>query len=155
LEIWHQHVRQGVARSVAPPPHLCHDAGAVPTYDYQCRSCGTVTEVIHAMTADGPTVCELCGGALRRVLYPAGIIFKGSGFYRTDSRASTGSGDAPATSGSGEAGGSASKGSSTGSSGGDATKPAATGGSGATTDSSGPSGSKGSAGSSSGGESAA
>ena len=127
----------------------------MPTYDYQCRSCGTVTEVIHAMTADGPTVCELCGGALRRVLYPAGIIFKGSGFYRTDSRASTGSGDAPATSGSGEAGGSASKGSSTGSSGGDATKPAATGGSGATTDSSGPSGSKGSAGSSSGGESAA
>jgi putative FmdB family regulatory protein len=126
----------------------------VPTYDYQCRSCGTVTEVIHAMTADGPTVCELCGGALRRVLYPAGIIFKGSGFYRNDSRASTGSGDAPATSGSGEAGGSASKGSSTGSSGGDATKPAATGGSSGTTDSSGSSGSKGSAGSS-GGESAA
>lgn len=125
----------------------------MPTYDYQCRSCGTVTEVIHAMTADGPTVCELCGGALRRVLYPAGIIFKGSGFYRNDSRASTGSGDAPATSGSAEGSGSASKGSSTGSSG-DATKPAATGGSSATTDSSGSSGSKGSAGSS-GGESAA
>jgi putative FmdB family regulatory protein len=124
----------------------------VPTYDYQCRSCGTVTEVIHAMTADGPTVCELCGGDLRRVLYPAGIIFKGSGFYRTDSRASAGSGDAPATSGSGEGGGSASKGSSTGSSG-DATKPAATGGSSATTDSS-PTGSKGSTGSP-GGESAA
>jgi putative FmdB family regulatory protein len=58
----------------------------VPTYDYQCRSCDAVTEVIHAMTADGPTVCERCGGELRRVLYPAGIIFKGSGFYRTDSR---------------------------------------------------------------------
>jgi putative FmdB family regulatory protein len=60
----------------------------VPTYDYQCRSCGAVTEVIHAMSDDGPSVCEVCGGALRRVLYPAGIIFKGPGFYRTDSRAS-------------------------------------------------------------------
>lgn len=38
------------------------------------------------MLEDGPTVCERCGGALRRVLYPSGIIFKGSGFYRTDSR---------------------------------------------------------------------
>jgi putative FmdB family regulatory protein len=60
---------------------------AVPTYDYLCRSCGTVTEVIHSMLADGPTICERCGGALRRVFYPTGIIFKGSGFYSTDSRA--------------------------------------------------------------------
>jgi putative FmdB family regulatory protein len=59
----------------------------VPTYDYQCRSCGSVTEVIHSMLEDGPSVCERCGGDLRRVLYPTGIIFKGSGFYRTDSRA--------------------------------------------------------------------
>jgi putative FmdB family regulatory protein len=59
----------------------------VPTYDYQCRSCSRVIEVIHPMTEDGPSVCEACGGALRRVLFPAGIIFKGSGFYRTDSRA--------------------------------------------------------------------
>lgn len=58
----------------------------MPTYDYRCRSCGTVTEVIHAMTDDGPTICERCGGELRRVFFPAGIIFKGSGFYRTDSR---------------------------------------------------------------------
>jgi putative FmdB family regulatory protein len=58
----------------------------VPTYDYQCRSCGSVTEVIHSMLEEGPSVCERCGGELRRVLYPTGIIFKGSGFYRTDSR---------------------------------------------------------------------
>jgi predicted nucleic acid-binding Zn ribbon protein len=38
------------------------------------------------MLEEGPTVCERCGGELRRVLYPTGIIFKGSGFYRTDSR---------------------------------------------------------------------
>ncbi len=58
----------------------------MPTYDYQCRSCGTVTEVIHSMTEDGPSACQVCGGQLRRVLYPTGIIFKGSGFYSTDSR---------------------------------------------------------------------
>lgn len=58
----------------------------MPTYDYQCRSCGAITEVIHSMLEDGPSVCERCGGELRRVLYPAGIIFKGPGFYSTDSR---------------------------------------------------------------------
>jgi len=63
----------------------------VPTYDYQCRACGNVTEVIHSMQEDGPSVCELCGGKLRRVLFPTGIIFKGSGFYRNDSRASSSS----------------------------------------------------------------
>jgi putative FmdB family regulatory protein len=60
----------------------------VPTYDYQCRNCGQITEVVHAMTEDGPSTCERCGGPLRRVLYPTGIIFKGSGFYVTDSRSS-------------------------------------------------------------------
>jgi putative FmdB family regulatory protein len=76
----------------------CHHSRAVPTYDYQCRSCGSITEVIHSMTEEGPTTCERCGGELRRVLYPTGIIFKGSGFYRTDSRdggsSGTGSGAA-------------------------------------------------------------
>ena len=63
----------------------------MPTYDYRCRSCGNVTEVIHSMLEDGPTVCERCGGVLRRVIFPSGIIFKGSGFYRNDSRAATSS----------------------------------------------------------------
>jgi putative FmdB family regulatory protein len=58
----------------------------VPTYDYQCRQCGHTVEVIHSMTESGPERCERCGGELRRVLFPAGIIFKGSGFYKTDSR---------------------------------------------------------------------
>jgi putative FmdB family regulatory protein len=68
-----------------------HDARAVPTYDYQCRSCGSVTEVIHSMLEEGPSTCERCGGQLRRMLFPTGIIFKGSGFYRTDSRNGGGS----------------------------------------------------------------
>jgi putative FmdB family regulatory protein len=63
----------------------------VPTYDYQCRACGHTIEVIHSMTEEGPSTCDRCGGELRRVLYPTGIIFKGSGFYKTDSRASTAS----------------------------------------------------------------
>ena len=49
------------------------------------------------MTADGPTACEVCGGPLRRVLFPAGIIFKGSGFYRNDARASNAGTTTPAS----------------------------------------------------------
>jgi len=58
----------------------------VPTYDYQCRECGHTIEVIHSMQESGPERCDRCGGELRRVFFPAGIIFKGSGFYKTDSR---------------------------------------------------------------------
>jgi putative FmdB family regulatory protein len=54
-----------------------------------CRNCGRTIEVIHSMLEDGPSVCEQCGGAMRRVLHPTGIIFKGSGFYKTDSRSSS------------------------------------------------------------------
>ncbi len=61
----------------------------MPTYDYQCRNCGHTIEVIHPMIEDGPSTCEVCGGPLRRILHPAGIIFKGSGFYKTDSRSSS------------------------------------------------------------------
>ena len=61
----------------------------MPTYDYRCRQCGTTYEVIHSMLESGPTTCERCGGELRRVLHPAGIIFKGSGFYKTDARAAS------------------------------------------------------------------
>lgn len=72
----------------------------MPTYDYQCRSCGVITELVHSMLEDGPTECELCGGQLRPVVHPTGIIFKGSGFYKTDSRSSSGSvgGGTPAAS---------------------------------------------------------
>jgi putative FmdB family regulatory protein len=73
---------------VARPERACHHAAPVPTYDYQCRNCGHTTEVIHSMLEDGPSACERCGGALRRVIHPTGIIFRGSGFYKTDSRSS-------------------------------------------------------------------
>jgi putative FmdB family regulatory protein len=61
----------------------------VPTYDYQCRSCGTITEVVHSMLEEGPSTCDRCGGELRRVIHPTGIIFRGGGFYKTDSRSSS------------------------------------------------------------------
>jgi putative FmdB family regulatory protein len=77
----------------------------VPTYDYQCRSCGVITEVVHSMLDDGPTACERCGGQLRRVIHPTGIIFKGGGFYKTDSRSSSSSSvGGSAGSGSGDGG---------------------------------------------------
>jgi putative FmdB family regulatory protein len=58
----------------------------VPTYDYRCRSCGHTIEIVHSILVDGPTTCARCGGELQRVVHPAGVIFKGSGFYATDSR---------------------------------------------------------------------
>jgi len=71
---------------------------AVPTYDYQCRNCGHITEVIHSMLEDGPSACERCGGELRRVFHPTGIIFKGGGFYKTDSRSAGSTSGAASTS---------------------------------------------------------
>ena len=73
-----------------------------------------MTEVIHSMLEEGPTVCERCGGELRRVLYPSGIIFKGSGFYRTDSRSAKaqGGGTDPGVATSGDAGSTSGDGSS-------------------------------------------
>lgn len=112
----------------------------MPTYDYRCRDCGHTIEVIHPMSEEGPSACDVCGGPLRRVLFPAGIIFKGSGFYRNDSRKDTGSsassrpaatksGDAPAAgssdSGSG-AGTTTSESSANGGSSGDSKPPTST-----------------------------
>lgn len=101
------------ATRVAWRLRLSHDSRAVPTYDYLCRACGSQTEVIHSMLEDGPSICERCGGNLRRVLFPTGIIFKGSGFYRNDSRpstsSSTGGGDSATSSGSDGAAASGSK----------------------------------------------
>jgi putative FmdB family regulatory protein len=65
----------------------------VPTYDYRCRDCGHTIEIVHSILEDGPDACERCRGPLVRVLHPAGVIFKGSGFYVTDSRKASAAGD--------------------------------------------------------------
>jgi putative FmdB family regulatory protein len=58
----------------------------VPTYQYTCTDCAEPVEAVQKFTDDPLTVCAACGGRLRKVFSPVGIVFKGSGFYRTDSR---------------------------------------------------------------------
>lgn len=64
----------------------------MPLYDYQCTTCDTVTEVRHGFKEAFEGTCPSCGAAgLKRVFNPAPILFKGSGFYVTDSRGKAGS----------------------------------------------------------------
>jgi putative FmdB family regulatory protein len=58
----------------------------MPTYEYACRNCGSHLEVVQSFSDDPLTACPHCGGALRKVFGSIGITFKGSGFYKTDSR---------------------------------------------------------------------
>jgi putative FmdB family regulatory protein len=58
----------------------------MPTYEYACTECGAHIEVVQSMSDAPLTACAVCGGKLRKVFSPIGIVFKGSGFYRTDSR---------------------------------------------------------------------
>ncbi len=62
----------------------------MPTYEYTCKSCGEHTEAVQSFTDDPLTVCPNCGGNLRKVFGNIGISFKGSGFYKNDSRSSSG-----------------------------------------------------------------
>jgi putative FmdB family regulatory protein len=92
----------------------------MPTYEYACRECGHHVEVVQRFTDDPLTTCGQCGGALRKVFSAAGIIFKGSGYYVTDSRSKSTSGssggstssDASSAADSSSASGSAGEGSS-------------------------------------------
>ncbi|HEY7280615.1 MAG TPA: FmdB family zinc ribbon protein [Actinomycetota bacterium] len=58
----------------------------MPTYEYACLQCGEHVEVYQSFTDEPLSVCPNCGGQLRKVFHPAGILFRGSGFYKTDSR---------------------------------------------------------------------
>ena len=58
----------------------------MPTYEYACRACGEHHEVVQSFGDDALTVCPSCGGELRKVFSAVGVVFKGSGFYKTDSR---------------------------------------------------------------------
>ncbi len=68
----------------------------MPLYDYKCSACGAITEVRHGFDDTHDDRCAACGGALVRVFNPAPILFKGSGFYITDSRGSSESASAEA-----------------------------------------------------------
>ena len=70
----------------------------MPTYGYRCTSCGHQFEVFQRMSDDPVQTCPDCQGKVTRILYPTGVVFKGSGYYSTDYK---GSGSSASTNGSG------------------------------------------------------
>ncbi len=96
----------------------------MPTYQYTCTDCGDAVEAVQKFTDAPLTECSGCGGRLRKVFSPVGIVFKGSGFYRTDSRNGS-SASAPAKEKASSDASSSSSESSSASSNGSADKPAA------------------------------
>lgn len=69
----------------------------MPTYSYACADCGHRFDIYQAFTDDALTECPQCGGTLRKQFGSVGVVFKGSGFYRTDARGKTGSESGSAT----------------------------------------------------------
>jgi putative FmdB family regulatory protein len=86
---WHERIAI-MHRVSGPDPSgmldLVPGSFVMPTYEYVCTRCGKHVEVVQSMSAAPLTECAACGGPLRKVFAPIGIVFKGSGFYRTDSR---------------------------------------------------------------------
>jgi putative FmdB family regulatory protein len=72
----------------------------VPTYQYRCADCGEERDVVQSFSDDALTVCPVCEGRFRKVFSAVGVVFKGSGFYRNDSRSSTPSGNGSSKDGS-------------------------------------------------------
>ncbi len=104
----------------------------MPTYAYACTVCDHTFDIVQSFTDDTLSDCPECTGRLRKVFNSVGVVFKGSGFYKTDSRASTGSGGSGAAS------------TSAGASSGESTASASADSSGSTGSSAGSSGSSGS-----------
>ncbi|WP_084511039.1 FmdB family zinc ribbon protein [Nocardia lijiangensis] len=70
----------------------------MPTYSYACTECDNRFDIVQSFTDDALTVCENCSGKLRKLFNSVGIVFKGSGFYRTDSRGGASTASEPAKS---------------------------------------------------------
>ena len=70
----------------------------MPTYSYACTECGDRFDAVQAFSDDSLTTCTKCEGKLRKLFNSVGVVFKGSGFYRTDSRSSGLSSTSPSTS---------------------------------------------------------
>ncbi|WKN50605.1 FmdB family zinc ribbon protein [Nocardioides sp. Arc9.136] len=78
----------------------------MPTYQYACTECGHAFEQFQSFSDDALTECPECSGRLRKLFNAVGVVFKGSGFYRTDSRSSSSSSDTPASASSSSSSGS-------------------------------------------------
>ncbi len=76
----------------------------MPTYQYACTACDERLEAVQSFTDAALVECPLCGGRLRKVFSAVGVVFKGSGFYKNDSRSSKGSGDAGKSDSNGDSG---------------------------------------------------
>ena len=70
----------------------------MPTYQYACTECGHAFEQFQSFSEDALTVCPSCSGKLRKLYNAVGVVFKGSGFYRTDSRSSSSTASTSSTS---------------------------------------------------------
>ena len=103
----------------------------MPTYQYACTECGHAFEQFQSFTDDALTTCPQCRGRLRKVFNAVGVVFKGSGFYRTDSRTAAranggpGTADKPADKPAAKGEAAAAKGSGDGAKGGSSATPAA------------------------------
>ncbi|MGH2509697.1 MAG: FmdB family zinc ribbon protein [Ktedonobacteraceae bacterium] len=75
----------------------------MPTYEYQCKNCEHRFEIWQKMADDALTTCPECKGVIRRIFFPAGIVFKGSGFYKTDHGSGTVANDNSANNNNGNA----------------------------------------------------
>ncbi|MFF5174263.1 FmdB family zinc ribbon protein [Micromonospora sp. NPDC000089] len=81
----HWHSKTTSANPAVPDPEE-----NVPTYQYACTTCGHQLEAVQSFSDEPLTECPACEGRLRKVFNSVGVVFKGSGFYRTDSRSSGG-----------------------------------------------------------------
>ncbi|MEU1992874.1 FmdB family zinc ribbon protein [Nocardia gamkensis] len=88
----------------------------MPTYSYACTQCDNRFDIVQSFTDEALTVCSECSGKLRKLFNSVGIVFKGSGFYRTDSRGGSTTASEPAKSDGGSSSSSDSGSSSSGSS---------------------------------------
>ncbi|MGY5126295.1 FmdB family zinc ribbon protein [Streptomyces nigrescens] len=104
----------------------------MPTYQYQCTECGEGLEAVQKFTDDALTECPACNGRLKKVFSAVGIVFKGSGFYRNDSRGSSSSSSPAKSSSSGTTSSSDGSSSSSGSSDSKPSTPAASSSAGST-----------------------
>jgi putative FmdB family regulatory protein len=81
----------------APGMPMEVSSAAMPTYEYVCQSCGARFEAWQKITDDPIDVCPTCGEHVRRIIFPVGLVFKGSGFYVNDTRSHSSPADVPAS----------------------------------------------------------
>jgi putative FmdB family regulatory protein len=97
VEVVHATIVPKVECLVPSPVHCRYfKRGLMPIYEYRCTACDERLEVEQRFSDDALTTCPACGGALQKVFSAVGVVFKGSGFYKTDSRSAAKAAKSPA-----------------------------------------------------------